>query len=339
MVSLPDQFARAMVEVHGAAGAEWLSELPIRIAACARRWSLTVLPPFAPLSYNYVAPAVRADGAPVVLKLGVPNPELTTAIAPPVAEIAALRLCHGQGIVQLLDADPEQGALLLERLTPRRAARVPGTALSRLADDEQATSIAARVMRQIWQPVPPEHSFPTVARWALGLARLRQQFRGATGPFPTRLVEEAEALFAELIGSMAEPVLLHGDLHHDNILTAARQPRLTRRPLWLALDPKGLVGEPAYEVGALLRNPAHEPPDAAPQLLAQPQPGRILARRVDQLAEELGFDRARLRGWGLAQAATGGALAVLSAWWSFEDHGQGWEWSLTCAELLAEMKA
>jgi streptomycin 6-kinase len=311
MVSLPDQFARAMVEVHGAAGAEWLSELPSRIAACARRWSLTVLPPFAPLSYNYVAPAVRADGAPVVLKLGVPNPELTT-------EIAALRLCNGQGIVQLLDANPEQGALLLERLTP-------GTALSRLTDDEKATSIAAQVMRQIWQPVPPEHSFPTVAQWAAGLARLRQQFGGATGPFPTRLVEEAEALFAELIDSMAEPVLLHGDLHHDNILAAARQPRLTRRPLWLALDPKGLVGEPAYEVGALLRNPA-------PQLLAQPQPGRILARRVYQLAEELGFDRARLRGWGLAQA-------VLSAWWSFEDHGHGWEWGLTCAELLAEMKA
>jgi streptomycin 6-kinase len=161
MVSLPDQFARAMVEVHGAAGAEWLSELPIRIAACARRWSLTVLPPFAPLSYNYVAPAVRADGAPVVLKLGVPNPELTTAIAPPVAEIAALRLCHGQGIVQLLDADPEQGALLLERLTP-------GTALSRLADDEQATSIAAQVMRQIWQPVPPDTPFQPSpgGRWA-----------------------------------------------------------------------------------------------------------------------------------------------------------------------------
>ena len=219
------------------------------------------------------------------------------------------------------------GAVGLARAI-RRAIESGGgviTPLSRLADDEQATSIAAHVMRQIWQPVPPEHSFPTVARWALGLARLRQQFGGATGPFPARLVEQAESLFAELIGSMAEPVLLHGDLHHDNILTAERQPRQTRRPLWLALDPKGLVGEPAYEVGALLRNPA-------PWLLDQPQPGRILARRVDQLAEELGFDRARLRSWGLAQA-------VLSAWWSFEDHGHGWEWSLTCAELLADVKA
>ena len=117
---------------------------------------------------------------------------------------------------------------------------------------------------------------------------------------------------------MAEPVLLHGDLHHDNILAAYRQP-------WLALDPKGLAGEPACEVWALLSNPAR-------QFLAEPQPGRILARRVHQLADELGFDRKRIRGWGLAQG-------VLSAWWSLEDHGHGWEWAISCAEALAQMDA
>jgi len=61
-----------------------------------------------------------------------------------------------------------------------------------------------------------------------------------------------------------------------------------------------------------------------------PHPDRMLARRVDQLAEELGFDRSRIVGWGLAQA-------VLSAWWSFEDHGHGWEWAIACAELLARL--
>src|SRR5207245_1532988 len=132
---------------------------------------------------------------------------------------------------------------------------------------------------------------------------------------PADLVEEAERLFAELIPSMAEPpVLLHGDLHHENIVSAERQP-------WLALDPKGLVGEPAYEVGALLRNQLPEPLDV-------PETSRILARRIDQLSEELGFERSRLRDWGLAQA-------VLSAWWSYEDHGYGWEPAITCAELLA----
>jgi streptomycin 6-kinase len=116
---------------------------------------------------------------------------------------------------------------------------------------------------------------------------------------------------------MAPPVLLHGDLHHHNILSAERQP-------WLALDPKGVIGEPAYEVGALLRNPF-------PQILSLPGPGRLLARRVDQLAAELDFDRQRLVGWGIAQA-------VLAAWWSFEDHGHGWQGCLTCAELLADLE-
>jgi len=116
---------------------------------------------------------------------------------------------------------------------------------------------------------------------------------------------------------MREPVLLHGDLHHDNILAAERQP-------WLAIDPKGLVGEPEYEVGALLRNPM-------PGLLAIPHPERVLARRLDILAESLGFDRDRLRAWGLAQA-------VLAAWWSIEDHGQGWETWIACAALLDRLQ-
>jgi streptomycin 6-kinase len=68
-----------------------------------------------------------------------------------------------------------------------------------------------------------------------------------------------------------------------------------------------------------------------PEQLAAPQTGRILARRVDQLAGELGFDRARLRGWGLAQA-------VLSAWWSYEDHGHGWEGAIAVAEHLSTLK-
>lgn len=301
-VSVPESFARTITELHTEAGAAWLSRLPALIADCSQRWSLTVMPPYEPLSYNYVAPAVRADGTDVVLKVGVPNPELLT-------EMEALRLCDGRGMVRLLEADREQGILLLERLRP-------GTPLSDLTDDERATSVAAHVMRQLWRPPPPENPFPSVARWAAGLKRLRDHFGGRSGPFPADLVEAAEALFAELIDSMAEPVLLHGDLHHENILAAERQP-------WLALDPKGVLGEPAYEVGALLRNPM-------PQLLAAPRPARILARRVDQLAEELGFDRERLLGWGLAQA-------VLAAWWSFEDHGHGWESGIACAELLAAL--
>lgn len=308
-MTVPAEFARCMIEVHGALAAEaWLAELPTLIAECAARWNLTVGPPFAELSYNYVAPAVRRDdGSPVVLKLGVPGPEVQS-------EIAALRWYDGCGIVPLLAADDEQGAFLIPRL-------LPGAMLSTLFPerDEEATTIAASLMRQLWRPAPtPEvFAFPTVAEWAGGLSGLRERFDGGTGPLPSALVEEAESLFTDLLVSSAPPVLLHGDLHHFNILTNVHREDDT----WTVIDPKGLIGEPAYDVGTFLRNPS-------PDLAAHPDARRITARRVHQLSEELGLERARVRGWGLAQA-------VLSAWWSVEGHGHASDETISYAEHIA----
>jgi streptomycin 6-kinase len=299
MFVIPDNFRRDMIVMHGEEAIAWLERLPAILANCERRWGLTIGPPFA-LTFNYVAPAVRADGTQVVLKVCSLTDEFPQ-------QPEALRLVDGHGMVRLLECDPAEEIMVLERL-------MPGTFLRNVEDDEVSTSIAASIMRKIWCPVPEKHPFKTVQGWGKGFDRLRQHYGGGTGPFPKALLEEAETLYRELSASMAEPVLLHGDLHHENILAADREP-------WLAIDPKGLVGEPAYETGAWLRNPM-------PQLLDMPQPGRILARRIDQLAEELGFDRARLRDWGLAQA-------MLSAWWSMEDSGELSIFSITCAELLA----
>jgi streptomycin 6-kinase len=203
----------------------------------------------------------------------------------------------------LLDYNVEFGALLLERLTP-------GRTLASLDHDEDATRVAAQLMRELWRPLPPNASFPTTAQWADGLRRLRTRFDGGTGPFPRALVETAESLFRELLPSSEPPVLLHGDLHHFNILSAERRP-------WVAIDPKGLAGERAYEVGALLRNP-----DVRLSTDVQVQ-----RRRIDVLHNELALDRDRMLAWGISQA-------VLSAWWSYEDSENGWESACACAEAL-----
>lgn len=298
---IPDNFARTITEVHDEQGRQWLANLPTLLIDLEQRWGLTVNAPFPDLSYNYVAPAVTAEGTEVVLKVGVPNPELAS-------EGAALRSFDGQGAVRLLEADGDRGALLLERLRP-------GAALWESADDESATAVAASVMGALWQPAPTlPHPFPTVADWADGLARLRHRFGGGTGPLPPALVAQAESLFRDLLASSGDPVLLHGDLHHGNILSAERAP-------WLAIDPKGLTGEPAYDTGAWLRNPL-------PELLNRPHPQAVLARRIVLFAETLTLDPARIRAWGMAQA-------VLSAWWMVEDHGHGWESAIALAELLA----
>jgi streptomycin 6-kinase len=302
MPAIPDALRATIIELHGVEGAAWLSQLPSVLKSCEKRWSLRLQAPFQNLSYHYVAPATGPGGVKWVLKAGYPNPGL-------VAEREALRLFDGRGAVRLLQTDPAQGLLLLEQL-------VPGTPLAQLEDDASATSIAAQLMQQIWRPVPIEHGFPTVADWAKGLKRLRAHFNGECGPFPPELVDRADNLFGELLASSGGNMVLHGDLHHTNILSAGRQP-------WLAIDPKGVVGEPAYEISAFMTNPF-------PQLLQYPNPERFLRLRADQFAEALGLERARLTGWAFAQA-------ILSGWWSYEDHGRGWEYFISCAEILARI--
>lgn len=285
----PDEFTQFM-------GQEWIGRLPARLADCERRWTLKAGPPFPNRSYHYVAPVVRADGSAAVLKIGVPSSEFQW-------QIDALRFYTGNGSVRLLEADGDAGAMLLERLEP-------GVLLSTLTEngeDEKATSIAAGVMRRLWRPAPPGHGFPTVADWSQGLERLQRRFDGGTGPFPAELVEAAERLFAELIASTTDAVLLHGDVHHFNILSAERAP-------WLAIDPQGVVGDPAFEIGPFLHNPS-------------PQSVEVLARRLDQLSEELDLDRERARGWALAQG-------VLSAWWCMEDGVDCWVEGIDYCERL-----
>jgi streptomycin 6-kinase len=294
---------RGRIGVFGAAGERWLDNLPATVAACARRWQLTVGPPLDNLSYNFVAPATNGAGQEFMLKLGVPGLELEQ-------ELAALRAYDGHGSVRLIDADAAGGALLLERLRPGRMLADMGP-----QGDEEATRIAARLMKRLWRPAPESAPFTTVTRWSLGFGRLRAAFQGGTGPFPEDLVSDAEAIYAQYLATGPQPVLLHGDLHHYNILSAKREP-------WLAIDPKGLVGEPAYEAGALLRNPF-------PDLIQWPNPAAIQSKRLDILSQELAIDRRRLRNWALAQA-------VLSAWWGYEAEGIVDETWLHIADSLRE---
>ncbi|HEX7317035.1 MAG TPA: aminoglycoside phosphotransferase family protein [Pyrinomonadaceae bacterium] len=306
MVNVPQAFARTIVALHGEAGRLWLEGLPSLVEECAGRWALKVGPHFPSLSYNYAAPAEGQGGERFVLKLGVPAQGLRN-------EIEALLAFDGRGAARLVDSDAALGALLLERLEP-------GTQLVALCEDDDgaATDAAASVMRSLRRTTLREpHSFPTAADWGRGFEKCRALFGGGTGPFPRRLFEEAESLYAELLDTSAPRTLLHGDLHHGNILAAGREP-------WLAIDPQGVVAEPAYEVGALLRNPL-------PQLLRWPDPVRVTERRIAQLSDELGFERARVRGWGLAQA-------VLSEWWTIEDGGELGETSLAAAKIIAATK-
>ncbi len=293
-------FVQNIISLYGEYGQRWIKQLPEQIAYFEGLWGIQVGKPYTNLSYNFIASAVTANGTPAVLKLGVPNKELTS-------EIEALNIYSGRGCVELLAAQADQGALLLERSLPGKTLKIAAV------DDDQATRIAANVMRILWRDDPGLDTFPTVAKWGLGFQRLRTAFGGASGPFPEILVAKAETIYSEYLASSKPGVLLHGDLHHENIL-------IDDKHGWLAIDPKGLIGEPAYEVGALLRN-------VKPSLLCEQNLEQICDRRSAILVEELGFERERIVGWGFAQA-------VLSAWWDYEDHGRVGEEALKIARTL-----
>jgi streptomycin 6-kinase len=276
---------------------DWVRALPELLQDFAARWSLTLGPHFPGIAYNYVAPATRAGGARCVLKVSRYVGETRN-------EIAALRLWDGDGAARLLAADPDAGALLLERLEP-------GTMLVDMAesDDDAATVIAAGVLRRLWRPVPEGSGLRSLASWCAAYDRNREALSRGAGGFPAALFQRADALRRDLLASTKAPTVLHGDMHHFNVLRAERAE-------WLAIDPKGLAGDRCFDVCQFLGNPG----DVTPAMMS---------RRVDIFCAELGLDRARTKDWCLVHA-------VLDACWDFED-GNPWQRAVAYAEEMQSL--
>jgi streptomycin 6-kinase len=262
-------------------GAAWLERLPRLVAECADEWGLALGDPFEPATISFVAPATLPGGRRAVLKVNFPEPESEH-------EAAALAAWHGAGAVRLLAYDAERRALLLERLEP-------GTPLWAVADEAEANTIAAGVLRALWHAAPAAHALalrPLAAearRWAV---ELPERWERHGRPFERALLDTAVAWIGELLDEPDAPVVVHQDLHGGNVLRAAREP-------WLAIDPKPLLGECAFDIASLLR-------DRRPELARDPAPARRMRRRLDQLSAELGLDRERARRWGVIHALAWG---------------------------------
>jgi streptomycin 6-kinase len=254
-----------------AGGGAWLESLPRLAAECAEEWSLRLGEPFASGNVSLTLRATLSDGRRVALKLSFPEPESAH-------EAEALAHWAGQGAVRLFDADRERNALLLERAEP-------GTPLWDVEDDGEATLIAAAVARRLWaRPVSDDHPFRVLAdeaeSWA---AQFEADWKALGRPFERRVVEAAATYARELSASQPRIVLCHQDLQGSNIVRAEREP-------WLAIDPKPIVGEPAFDVASLLR-------DRRWSIRAD-----VIERRLDMLAAELDLEPGRMRGWGVVHA-------------------------------------
>ena len=243
------------------------------------RWNLVVDgEPFETPS-SLVLP-VRRNGEPAMLK--IPREE---------EERRGGRLMAwwgGDGAAKVLAHDEE--ALLIER------ADGPSTLAAMVADgrDDEATRILCDVARRLHHPrATPRPDLVPLARWFAALVPAARTHGG--------LLAKADAAAQALLAAPRDVVVLHGDIHHGNVLDGGERG-------WLAIDPKGLSGERTFDFVNILRNP-----DAATALA----PGRF-DRQVTLLADAASLDRRRLLQWTLA-------FAGLSAAWHLADG--------TCADL------
>lgn len=248
--------------------AEWLARLPDVLADLERRWSLRVGNPFDgdEVSCSWVAPVHLKDGATAVLKIAMPHMEGA-------GEIEGLRFWNGDPTVQLLQADDDLGAMLLERCEP-------GTSLRALPEAAQNVVIA-RLLHRLWRPPGAQHVFRPLSQmigyWSDETVAQRDQW-----PDPS-LVSEGLRLFAELARSTPADVLLATDLHAGNVLRAGREP-------WLVIDPKPFVGDRAYDATQHLMN-------CKARLRSHPD------LTIRSFADLLGLDTERIRLWMFARVA------------------------------------
>ncbi|WP_431953829.1 aminoglycoside phosphotransferase family protein [Actinacidiphila sp. bgisy167] len=281
----PERLVRTVTAREGEAGRAWLDVLPERVADLLARWELRperVLSPGGRISM--VVLVRQADDTPATLKIGLVTDETRH-------EHAALAHWDGRGAVRLLRADPDAGALLLERLHSDVSLRS--------LPEQKATLEASATLQRLWVPPGEGHPFTTVTRHTARLAALlRERREQCYVPEEAHLlIDEALAVRDDLCASASGgDVLLHGDYHHGNVLAADRVP-------WLAIDPKPVVGEPAYDLAWLVR-------DRLETLVASPGSQSAARRRVAKLSDSLEVDRDRLRAWSLFRAVEAGVWAL-----------------------------
>jgi streptomycin 6-kinase len=257
----------------GLTHAEWLERVPALVTECRELWGLTLGEPYEAGAAGYAVRADLPDGRPAVLKLIYPHRESEH-------EADALQAWDGDGAVRLLASDPERWAMLLERCEP-------GTSLAEVEPDA-ALDVLIGLAPRLWKPAAqPFRSLTDEAAW--WLEYMPNQWNGR---YERRLLDAAVDALSSLAPTQGEQVLVHQDLHGDNVLAAQREP-------WLVIDPKPLLAEREFGIAGIVRSPE----------LGHGK--REVLRRLDRLTSELGLDRERARGWTIGQTI---------AWSGGDDH-------------------
>jgi streptomycin 6-kinase len=276
VIEIPEAFIRSTTDREGKRGAQWLATLPELITTLFERWGCLADGSIVHGEIGVVVPVLRDQG-PAVIKVSFPHPEN-------VYEPDAFEAWRGHGAVLMYEREDECFAILLERAGSRT--------LAELHDNDKVERLAGQINRRLAIPAPPglPRLRDRMPQWEASLYQDSADFARA---LPRPVVEAAVATLREL-GTDQPELVIHVDLHARNILSAEREP-------WLVVDPKGLVGDPAYDGGTFLKTHVFA-------LLEEDKLDRAVTRCLEMFAEAAELDGERVRRWAHFRA-------VESAFW------------------------
>lgn len=202
-------------------------------------------------------------------------------------ELSTLSHYRHANACKVLDTIPDRAVLLLERLTP-------GSNLKSVSEPEGILVVTRLIHEMKSVALPNGGTYSTVLDLSLGVQALRNHFKGLSGPFKESTLQRVEKILPELISKQSALYLLHGDLHHENILAS--------KAGWKMIDPEGIIGGVEYELMPFLVNNL-------------PESGTLqtIEGRITEFERKFGLEEKKLFEWGLC-------FSLLSAWWNIEDN-------------------
>jgi streptomycin 6-kinase len=275
------EFENNVIGVWGKEGEEWLKNLPNLVKYISDNWHLQNLKPVDNLSYNYVLQGTRvADELLVVVKISCDAIEFNQ-------EVNALKSYQNSGsCIPILEVNYDCNAFLMPQA-------IPGDSLATLfpQHDDLAIKYACSVISNLHSvSIDKNIEWPTLRGW------LKCFDHTKTSILPKEHLHKAKKLVSYLLSEKTKNVLLHGDLHYDNLIKQGNK--------WIAIDPKGVVGDPAFEIGNVCVRRKDTSVMNAEKMI----------QRFNTFSRYLSLDAQRVISWAYVQA-------VMQACWSVQDNG------------------
>lgn len=287
------QLIENIISLYREKGVTWLSNLSKTVDTLAEHWQLSSIQPVDNMTYNYVAKAFHKQHKAVILKVSCDSKTM-------LEEKKALDFFEGHASIAVIDSCDQYRALLLEQA-------VPGITLKTLYCKQKRyvmncyhqtlTELHAKKMQH-------QHTFPHIKDWLHAIDQV------SADKLPLTLLQEAIHLKEKLLSSTTDQRVLHGDLHHDNILQHGDK--------WVVIDPKGVIGEALFEMAAFDFLTKNEIDDSSAS--------ELFHKRLLALATIAHVDHTRLREWVFVRL-------ILSAVWSIED-GCDPGWAINLAKII-----